>query len=188
MTNRTTRRGGRFGFTLFELLLVLTIIGILATLVSSSIKGAIRASRIRRADALCRLVQEGLATYYAQNDRWPGKVGEQIEAGTYHPGKSAVRLSESEARDMIKALVEETKKGNPLLDITGMFVSRDNGGGGYSRHGLNFMDAIRGTKRNRKKMKVAQMHFGYPEPAHGHFRPFKIIYNVASDHMEVKTQ
>ena len=187
MTNRTTRRGGRFGFTLFELLLVLTIIGILATLVSSSIKGAIRASRIRRADALCRLVQEGLATYYAQNDKWPGKVGEQIENGTFYPGKSSVRLSESEARDMIRVLVSETKKGNPLLDITGMFVSRDTGGG-YAKHGLNFMDAIRGTKRNRKKMKVAQMHFGYPEPAHGHFRPFKIIYNVASDHMEVKTQ
>ena len=187
MPNRTARRR-RFGFTLFELMLVLTIIGILVTLVSSSIRGATRAARIRRANALCKLLQEGLATYYAQYDKWPGDVGDKIERGTYGTGDNRVVLKEGEARDMVRVLVAETKKGNPLLDITGMFVSRDNGNGGYHKHGINFMDAIRGTRRSPRKMKVSEMHFGYPDPAHGHFRPFKIIYSVPSDHMEVKTQ
>ena len=188
MGNSATVRGRRWGFTLFELMLVLTIIGILVTLVTSSIRGATRAARIRRADALCRLLQEGLATYYAQNDKWPGSVGDKIEAGTFHPGASRVVLSSSQTREMVKVLVEETKKGNPLLDITGLFVARDNGHGGPSKHGLDFMDAIRGTRKSRRKMRVSEMYFGYPEPAHGHFRRFKIIYNVPSDHMEVKTQ
>ena len=172
----------RRGFTLLELMLVITILGILATIVVTSIAGLMRTSRIKRANVLCKLVQEGLATYYAQNDRWPGSVGEAIENGTFHPGDNYVTLSASQARDMIKVLVEETKKGNPLMDITGLYVSR----GG--KHGMNFLDAIHGTRKSSKKMKLAEMHFGYPEASHGHFRPFKIIYNVPSDHMEVTTQ
>jgi len=172
----------RRGFTLLELMLVITILGILVTIVVTSIAGLIRTSRIKRANVLCKLVQEGLATYYAQNDRWPGSVGEAIENGTFHPGDNYVTLSASQARDMIKVLVEETKKGNPLMDITGLYVSRGD------KHGMNFLDAIHGTRKSSKKMKLAEMHFGYPEASHGHFRAFKIIYNVPSDHMEVTTQ
>ena len=172
----------RRGFTLLELMLVMTILGILVTIIVTSIAGVVRSARIKRANVLCKLVQEGLATYYAQNDRWPGPVGESIENGTFHPGDNYVTLSASQTREMIRILVQETKRGNPLMDITGLYVSR----GG--KHGMDFLDAIHGTRKSSRKMKLAEMHFGYPEPAHGHFRAFKIIYNVPSDHMEVTTQ
>lgn len=188
MKSDAVRKTRRSGFTLLELILVITILGILVTIVVTSIAGVVRTARKKRANVLCKLVQEGLATYYAQNDRWPGSVGDAIENGTFHPGDNYVTLSASQTREMIKILVEESKKGNPLMDITGLFVSRDNGNGGSTKHGLDFLDAIHGTKRSSRKMKLAEMHFGYPEASHGYFRAFKIIYNVPSDHMEVTTQ
>jgi prepilin-type N-terminal cleavage/methylation domain-containing protein len=172
----------RRGFTLLELMLVITIIGILLTIVVTSIGGVIRSARVKRAEVLCKLVQEGLAAYYAQNDRWPGSVGDSIENGTFHPGDNSVTLSASQTREMIKVLVEESKKGNPLMDITGLFVSRGDS------HGMDFLDAIHGTRKSSRKMKLAEMHFGYPNASNGRFRAFKIIYNVPSDHMEVTTQ
>ena len=182
------RNHGTGGFTLLELMLVITILGILVTVITSSIGGAVKAARSKKAAILCKIVQEGLAAYYAQNDRWPGSVGEAIENGTFHPGDNYVTLSASQTREMIKVLVDEAKKGNPLMDITGLFVSRDTGDGNCTKWGLDFMDAVRGTRKSSKKMKTSEMHFGYPESSHGYFRHFKIVYNVPSDHMEVMTQ
>ena len=84
--------------------------------------------------------------------------------------------------------METIRNNNPLMDISGLFVSRDQGEPGGRGHGLDFMDAVRGTKRSKKKMQVGEMYFGYPETDHGYFRRFKIVYSVPTDSMEVSTQ
>ena len=89
---------------------------------------------------------------------------------------------------MIKALVDEAKNGNPLMDISGLFVSRSPGENGQKGYGLDFMDAIHGTRKSQRKMSTGEMYFGYPEPDHGYFRRFKIVYSLPTDEMKVNRQ
>jgi prepilin-type N-terminal cleavage/methylation domain-containing protein len=182
MKRTEPRHSAKRGFTLLELMLVVAILGILMTVAFTSIAGVVKRGRQRRAESLCKIVETGLATYYAQFDQWPGSVGKNIEDGTFHPGSLNVTLSAGQAREMIKALVDEAKKGNPLMDITGLFVSRD------QKHGLDFLDAIHGTRKSSRKMKSSEMWFGYPDPGSGRFRHFRIVYNVATDYMHVGMQ
>jgi len=191
------------GFTIVELMMVAGVIVVLMGIVTTAASQSIRASRSRRADALCSLVLAGFNAYYAQYDKWPGKVGEQIangslgsqgndegEGGTSDNDKYV--LSGSEVRDCVKALVEETKNGTPVMDISGLFVSRQDGELSGNKvkpsSGMDFMSAIRGTRTSRKKMSTSEMYYGYPDPATGYFLRFKIVYSVPTDTFTVSKQ
>lgn len=187
------------GFTIVELLMVITVISILMTLVFASVKGSMSEARARHADALCRAVQSGLAAYHAQYDEWPEPLGSWVkndsipdrpnresEDGQHDPSKLV--LEAAEVRQMVKALVDEAKKGNPLMDISGLYVSRDAGEGGGKGYGLSFTDAVRGTSKSRRKMNTGEMHFGYPDAGTGKFRRFKMVYSIPADGVTVRTQ
>ena len=186
-------------FTLLELMVVLAIIGILLGLVVTVASNLVQTSRDQRADALCKVVQQGIETYRAQKDRWPGSLGDQIASGNVlsrgneegHDGVTDVSkyvLTASEVREMIKVIVMESVNGNPMMDISALHVSRDSGESNGKGYGLDFRDAIRGTKRSPKKMSVAEMHYGYPERSRGYFRRFKMVYSVPTDSMGVSKQ
>ncbi len=174
----------RRGFTLIELVMVIAILGILLGIVTTAATGAIRESRVRKADACCALVQAGLATYYAQKGEWPG--GEINFGGN----DDTYTLSESEFQEMMREIIKEYKKGNPCLDVSGLFVSRYSGAAGTKNIGMDFSTAIRGTKKdkNGQRMKVNEMHFGYPEESHGWFRNFKVVYSIPTDQIRVYKQ
>jgi prepilin-type N-terminal cleavage/methylation domain-containing protein len=181
------------GFTIVELLMVIGIIAVLMGIVTTAASQSIRASRLRRADALCTLVQAGLAAYYAQYDEWPidlaGKTGSNDEGVNNNTDANIYVLQGSEVRQMVKALVEEAKKGNPVMDISQLYVSRSPGRPGDNVYGEDFMDAVRSTKDSPGRMKVAEMYFGYPEKKSGYFRSFRIIYSKgASDSLTVLKQ
>ncbi|MGN1075254.1 MAG: type II secretion system protein [Eubacteriales bacterium] len=187
------------GFTIIELLVVVVILGILLGIMTTAAASAVKQAREHKANVLCACVQQGLATYYAQKDRWPGSVGDRIANGSLgsksneegansqtDPNKYI--LDGTEVRNMIKALIDETKKGNPLMDISGLYVSRDSGEPGRRGFGLDFTDAIHGTQHSRKKMSTSEMYFGYPERERGYFRRFKITYAIPVDEMKVGKQ
>ena len=188
----------RRGFTIVELLAVIAVIGILLGIVTTAAASSIKQARARKAEACCVLVQQGIATYYAQYARWPGSIGDRINNGLgsrsntegadgqSDPDKYV--LDASEVDDMVRAIVEETKKGNPMMDISGLYVSDRPGEHGDRSRGMDFMEAVRGTKRHPEKMPVAKMHFGYPETDHGWFRRFKIVYSITTDEMKVSKQ
>lgn len=202
------------GFTIVELLMTLGIIAVLMGIVTTAASESIRSSRSQKADAVCKLVQAGMAAYYAQYDEWPGSVGSKIAAGSLGtrsnnegPGGNTdpdkFVLTGAEVRECVKALVDETKKGNPVMDISGLFVSRSNGelsggessgnkgasGSGTGRgYGMDFMLAIRGTKQSQKKMKTSEMYFGYPDPDTGKFLRFKMVYSIPTDQFSVMKQ
>lgn len=189
----------RRGFTIIELLVVVVILGILLGIVTTAAASAIKQARDHKANALCTCLQQGLATYYAQKDRWPGPVGDRLAAGGT-PSRSNDEgvnnqsdpdkyiLTGSEVRQTVKVLIDEAKKGNPLMDISGLYVSRDSGEPGRKGFGLDFTDAIHGTQHSRKKMTTSEMYFGYPERDKGYFRRFKITYVVPADEMKVGKQ
>ncbi len=186
------------GFTIVEMLVVIGIIGILLGIVTTAASSSMKQARKRKADACCVLVQQGIATYYAQYGKWPGSIGSRIENGiqarTNEEGSDGQSnpdkyiLEATEIDDMIRTMIAEAKKGNPLMDISGLYVSRQSGEKTDRHHGMDFMDAVRGTKRSKKKMKVAEMHFGYPETDHGWFRRFKVVYSIPTDEMKVSKQ
>lgn len=186
------------GFTIVELLMVIGILALLMGIITTAASQSLQAGRTRRAEALCTAVQAGLAAYYAQNDEWPeplaGKVAKGFSGGPNDEGfdgdtdSDVYVLTAAEVRSMVKALVDEAKQGNPLMDISGLFVSRDPGEAGSKGVGLDFMTAVRGTKRSPKKMTTAEMYFGYPDTSTGHFRRFKMVYSIPTDQLTVKRQ
>ncbi len=184
-------------FTLLELMVVLSIIGILVGMVMTVAQSSLQWSREWKSDALCKVLQAGLAEYKAQKDKWPGSFGsktnfskpnsEGIDGNT---DAEKYELDESEVKDMVKAVVvEAVENGNPVMDISQLYVSRSPGRPGDKIYGEDFMDAVRSTKDSPTRMKVAEMYFGYPEKKSGYFRSFRIIYSKgASDSLTVLKQ
>ena len=196
------------GFTIVELMMVCGIIAILMGIVTTAASTSIKSSRKQKADALCTLVQAGLSTYREQTGKWPVNLPESRSnnegaGGRNDPDK--IVLTGEEVRACVKELVHEAKQNNPMMDISGLFVSRQDGelsGGAGSgdkqqhenqvkvkaAYGLDFMQAIKGTRRTKKRMKVSEMYFGYPDPESGHFLRFKMVYSIPTDTITVKKQ
>lgn len=186
-------------FTLLELMVVLAIIGILLGLVVTVASNMIQTARSQKSDALCRVVQQGIETYRAQKAEWPGPLGDLVggkspqdrrntlgSGGTWD--KDKFELYAQEVRETIRTLVQEAvDHNNPVMDISALYVSRFPGEGGND-FGMDFKEAIVGTKRSPKKMSVGEMYFGYPERSRGYFRRFRIIYSIPSDSVEVLKQ
>lgn len=185
----------RRGFTLVELMTVVSILSILVTIVISSISGSMKTARSQRAQAGCVMVQSGLATYYAQNDHWPDPLGKKIKSGMFSNSDSdTYELTAEEVRQMVFALVKETKEGNPMIDVSALFVANANNevrNGRPERKivGKDFFQAVHGStqKEYNHRMKASQMHFGYPDAQTGSFVRYRMIYSIPADQLTVKT-
>ena len=185
------------GFTIVELMMVAGVIVVLMGIVTTAASQSIRASRSRRAEALCTLVQAGMNAYYARYDEWPGSVGSKIANGNATPNGNqdypdVYVLSGAEVRSCVKALVDETKNGSPVMDISGLYVSRQDGELSGSRvkkaSGMDFMSAIHGTRTSKKKMTTSEMYYGYPDTSTGYFVRFGIVYSIPTDQFAVMYQ
>ena len=176
-------------FTIVELLMVIGIIAVLMGIVTTAASESMKASRKRRADALFSLVQTSIATYYAQNDKWPDF--NPPDKGNHRTGENKIDenqydLTADEVRRCIKEVVMSVKTGNPLIDVSGLWVSRSHGDkSGGDGYGTDFMTAILGSRKNAKKMVLSDMYFGYPNESNGRFVRFGIGYSIAADQMTV---
>ena len=191
------------GFTIVELLMVVGIIIVLMGVVTTAASQSIRSARSRRADALCSLVKAGMNAYYARYDEWPGSVGKQIAGGTIGTrgndegvggsnDNDKYELTGTEVRSCVKALVDDTKNGTPVMDISGLYVSRFpgelSGNNVKKASGMDFMSAIHGTRTSKKKMTTSEMYYGYPDASTGHFVRFGIVYSIPTDQFAVMSQ
>jgi prepilin-type N-terminal cleavage/methylation domain-containing protein len=174
----------RRGFTIVELLMVVGILAVLMTIVTTSAVGALKQARARRAEALVAMVQAGIETYHAQNDEWPGFDGDGRSGSSNDPDRYV--LTDTECDDVMRELVRKSvsSSANPLLDVTGLFVARL-GTVTDKTYGMDFMEAVKGTKRSPDKLKIAQMMFGYPNQDNGRFKRFKMTYSIPADQLTV---
>ena len=60
------------GFTLLEILVVIVVIGILATLVAGAAIFAVRSARDKRVKISCAVLQTAIYRYRAEYNEWPG--------------------------------------------------------------------------------------------------------------------
>lgn len=179
---------------------VVAIIGILLGIVTAAASNSIKLARKQKAKAICACALQGIETYRAQKDKWPGPLSAVDDSGAvfqrsnnlgYNNSTANDRyvLDASEVRETVMDVVKETvRNGNPLMDISGLYVSRDSGEANTHGYGMDFRDAVRGTKKSPRKMSLGEMHFGYPEQSHGWFRRFKMVYSVPTDSLEVTEQ
>ena len=182
------------GFTLIELMPVVAIIGVLLGLIMSAAANSIKVARKQKTATICKVVTQGILTYREQKDQWPGSFNPNSSKSNNdgvnnRNNPDRLHLESSEIRSMIKDVVEETVlKGNPMMDVSGLFVSRFPGEANGRDYGLDFRDAVHGTKESPQKMKIAEMYFGYPEENNGYFRHLKIVYAKPAQSMEVTQQ
>lgn len=177
-------------FTIVELLVVIGIIAMLMGIVTTAASESMKASRKRRAEALFSLVQSSLAAYYAQHDAWPKftppKTGNHKKSSSNDIDENQYDLTAGEVRDCIKEVIMSVKSKNPLIDVSGLWVSRSDGDAkGGKGYGTDFLTAIRGNRKNAKKMVLSDMYFGYPNESNGKFVRFGIGYSISTDQMTV---
>lgn len=72
-----TRRGG---FTLLELIVVITIIGLLASIVMVSTRGAGPKARLTKARAEMRNIYQVAQTMFSETGRWPESIEDMVQA------------------------------------------------------------------------------------------------------------
>lgn len=169
------------GFTIVELLMVIAVIAVLISITTSSVLGAMKRAREQRASVLCELVRQGFCTYYAQKGEWPWGDKTSVGEDDYY------WLTESEVRDAVFKLVKESKNHNPMMDISGLYVSTQSGEPGMRHYGMDFMTAVRGSKQHPEKIPASRLHYGYPESDHGYFRRFIVKYSPVTDQVVVRT-
>jgi len=199
----------RRAFTIIELMMVVAIIAVLVTIVSFVANGALSQARQDKANAIRKVVQQGIDVYHAQKGEWP--IGGLDGRSPNDNSNSRYILDKNEVRQCMRALLDECKKGNPMFDVSGLFVTREEpvrvvedeypfDEFDCAKYGLDFMSAVRGTKRTGRKMKVSEMWFGCPCKIKAKkkdkkddedsgivygFVTLKIGYNFASDSLEV---
>jgi len=179
----------RKAFTVVELLMVVAILSILITIVFTSINGSMQTARKAHAEALCRTLQSAIEAYRAAHDEWPAPIESHVEDSNQPVVfDGGTESGAGQVKAIVKVIVDEAKAGKALMDISGLYVSRFKGTRGTRQYGLDFVSAVRGTNRSRKKMTTSEMYYGYPDETTGYFRSFCIEYNAPTDSVTVRVQ
>ena len=112
------------GFTLLELLVVIVVIGILATLIVGGATYAVRVSRDKRRVTSCKTLQIAITRYHNEYNEWPGgvKPGSNRRAYIYF-GKDNAKVF-----GMLRADSKENPDGIHFLDETAFFTPDGDGG------------------------------------------------------------
>jgi len=67
------------GFTLMEMLVVIAIIGMLATFVTKNVMGGLDEARLTAAEAGCQSVKEACVTYQLKHKKYPSSLEQLLE-------------------------------------------------------------------------------------------------------------
>ena len=112
------------GFTLLELLVVIVIIGILATLVVGGANYALRVSRAKRVSLSCSTLKTAIVRYHTEYGEWPG--------GKNPSSTGKVEYSGASNADVFGALRADNATDNPdgftFIDETAFFTPDDDAG------------------------------------------------------------
>ena len=182
---KATARSRR-GFTIVELLVVIAVLGVLMGIVSTAASAVIRKSRARKNEALRTLLQQGIATFQAQEDYWPPDTGGKLQRWYENGlgGESGV-LPEGDYDALMQKLIGDEcihPTGKAVMDVNGFMVaSSDSASRNRDSDDNPKCSATEvGTWVKRVRAKTAKssnMVFGYTNSEKGQFRRFRIQFN-----------
>lgn len=171
------------GFTIVEMLIVISVIGVLMGLVTTAARNSIKDARDRRRQSMATVLEQGMETYRAKNrDKWPRALETIVDSGDFGDATEWYDLPESVVDECFREIVKHsTEKKNPVMDVTGLFVAPAG-----AKRGMDFNAARKGTsKRNTRKIGVGSMVFGYPAKDDGKFVRYRMKYSITGDSVKV---
>ena len=95
------------GFTLLEILVVIVVIGILATLVAGSATFAVRSAREKRVKISCAVLQTAIYRYRTEYNEWPGDGSGTFSGDNNKKVFSMLRADSDDNPDHIR-FIDET--------------------------------------------------------------------------------
>ena len=201
LNNSPTRRG----FTIVELLVVVAIIGVLLGIVSVAARGAIKNGRAKRADAMCRVLQQAIGAYNAKMGRWPATIENKIKS-LGNTDDETYTFTGAEADEIFYEIVHASVGSSatmPLVDAQALFVAdssklRKNGEGCYDNHAesslktycgnqrcVNGVDFAVASKKGKGHIQLKKMAYGFQGSQSGKFCRFWVSYNLRTDSVSV---
>ena len=169
------------GFTLVELLLVIAVIALLATVTVGGALKATKSARVRRVDAMCTSLKMALENYNAQEGRWP--LGITPNTTNDEPNKG---IGDDPYDQYIATFTGDYnwKVFDPLIPTTeskrGLYISPS-----------EFFVKVNGGKTKSLRQAIedgatTHISLGYPDPNNTSiFRYFKIKFNTKTDSVRV---
>ena len=194
--------------------MVVAVIAILAGIITMGVSSMFRGARQKRAIAMANMLQSGLETYYAQYGEWPDGIKDHlnddkdsVELDNSSGRPDAAQGNSPETDRAFRKIVERSvlSSGKPALDPSGLFVVRSGAKYCSDNHhhqknsanfgfctgkcprGRDFSEAVKNTK-DRAKLNISEMTFGYQGANNGYFCRYRIIYHPKTDSVEVKMQ
>lgn len=114
------------GFTLLELLVVIVVMGILATLVAGGASYALRVARAKRVTVSCATLKTAIFRYHSEYNEWPGGKTPSASASD-----KTVVYKGAENAQVFGALRSDNAKDNPdgitFLDETAFYTPASDG-------------------------------------------------------------
>jgi len=115
MRNRNGNRPSRRGFTIIELLVVISIMAVIATLATGAALKAVKQSRNKRVDATCKALEVALMNYRAQENEWPFDKGD-LTRDPDHDGRPNIFWAHGEDNVRVfKPLYHSSKGGSSTV-------------------------------------------------------------------------
>ena len=108
------------GFTLVEMLVVIAIIGMLATIVTKNVMGGLETSRLTAAEAGCQSLKEACVTYSLKHKKYPSSFDQLLEGDdpilesdktVYDPWDNKYEMETKGKKVVIKSAGEDGVKG-----------------------------------------------------------------------------
>ena len=172
----------RRGFTIVEMLAVIGVVAILISIIASVASNSIRAGRGKRAAVMGSSLQQAIASYYAEEGKWPSLIE---SANT--DGEDTVKFEGTQADQIFQEVVGKgfgkSGKKSMLVDASGLFVCESSAANGNRARGYNFSEVTGSSAKHRIGLK--QMAFGYQDAGSGCFRRSRVIYNCRTDSVTV---
>jgi prepilin-type N-terminal cleavage/methylation domain-containing protein len=169
------------GFTILELLVVVSIMAVIATLATGAALKSMVQSRNKRVDTTVRVLEMALANFRAQENRWPDAFS---SSQGHMDGGESHWFHAKDNRLVFLDLYEGGKSGNMVyLDNSSLLASVDGAR-------MTLQDALFGNKEKKiSKQDPARISLGYALPSNPDvFCCFCVEYKAITDSVKVHRQ
>lgn len=166
MSSKQVASGQRHGFTIVELLVVISIIAVVATLATGAAMKSIRKVRDKKIDAMAQALEMALQNYRTRENQWPF----QLSQLTLDPKTNDYFAYSNKNYVAFQKLLTSSTK---YLDTSSLTTASDG----------------RMSVQQALEKDISQISIGYPDPGNtANFQYFTVRYYPLTDRVKVTRQ